>query len=252
MKIGLILLFGFTALLYASVGFGGGSTYNALLVMSGADYRVIPIVALACNIVVVTANVMRYERAGLIPWKRIWPLLLASVPAAAVGGRLPISEDIFILLLAAALTLAGLRLLWPQREIDVTTERAASPLIMSVIGGGIGFCAGLVGIGGGIFLAPLLHILRWGRAKVIAASCSLFILVNSLSGLAGQVSKLSDAQILPMLQPYLPLIPAVLIGGLAGNYLGAFKLSDMWVKRLTGILILYVAVRLWLRVISGG
>lgn len=249
MKLALIVFFFITAMLYASVGFGGGSTYNALLVMAGADYRAVPIVALACNIVVVSGNVMRFGRAGHLDLSRCWPLMVLSVPAAWFGGRLPVSETIFVGLLAAALLFAGVRLIWTARADaqHVVAVRSYHPFILAVLGAGVGFYAGLVGIGGGIFLAPILYVLRWGRAKTIAATCSLFILVNSLSGLLGQASKLSERAMLDMVLPYVWLIPAVFFGGLIGSYLGALKLPEKWIKRLTAVLIVYVGLRLSLR-----
>lgn len=245
MKLSLAALFLLTAALYASVGFGGGSTYTALLVLFETDYRLIPIIALSCNILVVSGNCWRYGREGLIPWRRIVPLIALSVPAAWLGGRLAISEFVFIGLLWVALLLSGLRLIFARPVAETDAPPADLPLWASLgLGGGIGFYAGLVGIGGGIFLAPVLHMMRWGRARVIAAACSLFILVNSAAGIVGQVGKLSDLSLISEAVPYWPLLPAVLIGGFVGNYLGVFRLSDMWVKRLTGGLILAVALRL--------
>jgi len=234
----------------ASGLFGGGSTYNALLVMSGTDLLVMPLIALACNIIVVSGNVVRYWRAGILEFKRYWPLVILSVPMAWLGGSLPISQKLFIGLLAAALLFAGTRLLWSSFQSaasDPEGEKRMGNLPTALIGGGVGFYAGLVGIGGGIFLAPILHFARWGSAKAIAAACSFFILVNSLSGLAGQSSKLSGMGQLEAAYAYWPLLPAVFVGGLIGNYLGVFKLSEIWVKRLTAILILYVALRLTLK-----
>ncbi len=247
MKISLIILFFITAALYASVGFGGGSTYNALLVMAGTDLLIMPLIALACNIIVVSGNVFRYAQAGLLDFKRYWPLVILSVPMAWFGGSLPISPELFIGLLAIALLFAGLRLLWssfqPNNNHQPTPSRLGH-MPTALIGGGVGFYAGLVGIGGGIFLAPILHFARWGSTKAIAAACSFFILVNSIAGLAGQSSKLVNMGQIETALPYWPLLPAVFFGGLIGNYMGVFKLSEIWVKRLTAILILYVALRL--------
>lgn len=258
LKLGLILLFFLTALLYASVGFGGGSTYNAVLIMSGADRAVLPLVALACNIVVVSANVVRYWRANILTFERYIPLIILSVPMAWLGGSLPISQKLFIGLLAMALLFAGARLLWhslanptlanpkvPSTDFSIDDNRLGS-VPTALIGGGVGFYAGLVGIGGGIFLAPILYFARWGSAKAIAAACSFFILVNSASGMAGQYSKLSDQGQLEAAYAYWPLLPAVFLGGLIGNYLGVFKIPEVWIKRLTAILILYVALQLCL------
>ena len=251
MKLSLIVLFFITAALYASVGFGGGSTYNALLVMADTDMRVMPLIALACNIIVVSGNVVRYYRAKLLTFRRYIPLVILSIPMAWLGGSLPISQKLFIGLLAIALIFAGTRLLatsfGPSRGIAPVDAPNLGSVPTALIGGGVGFYAGLVGIGGGIFLAPILHFARWGSAKSIAAACSFFILVNSVAGLAGQSSKLIDLGQIQAAYDYWPLLPAVFFGGLIGNYMGVFKFSEIWVKRLTAILILYVALRLTLK-----
>lgn len=241
-------LFFITALLYASVGFGGGSTYTALLIVSGTDYRFVPVIALTCNILVVSGNVWRYGRQGLIDLSRIWPLVVLSIPAAWMGGRLMVSEILFIGLLWVALLIAGTRLLLARKPTQITNAPKTVPFpINAIVGGAIGFYSGLVGIGGGIFLAPALHFMRWGNAKQIAATCSLFILVNSVSGIWGQMTKLGDLALLGDVAAYWPVIPAVLIGGFIGNHFGVFKLSENILKRVTGGLILIVAVRLAFR-----
>lgn len=248
MKLALAATFFATALLYASVGFGGGSTYTALLVVTGTPYYLIPVIALTCNILVVSGNVWRYGREGLINISKIWPLIFLSVPAAWIGGRLNVSETVFIGLLWVALAVAGTRLLFtPSPQTSGTPIRNLPIWQTALIGGGIGFYSGLVGIGGGIFLAPVLHALKWDTSRNIAAKCSLFILVNSLSGLWGQMTKLGALDRYTEALPYWPVIPAVLIGGFIGNHWGVFKLSDTVLKRVTGILILIVAIRLALR-----
>ncbi|MGH1420627.1 MAG: sulfite exporter TauE/SafE family protein [Hyphomonas sp.] len=235
-----------TAILYAAVGFGGGSTYNALLVLNGTDYRILPSLALACNILVVTGGVIRFWRSGHISLKRLAPFLIASVPAALIGGRIPVSETVFIGLLGSALLLSGLRLAF-QPATALTTSQPytrANPALSLCVGGAIGFLSGLVGIGGGIFLAPILYITRWGSPRQIAAACSVFILANSISGLTGQVAKLSDMAVLSLARPYWSLLLCVLIGGQIGSWLASERLSPSIIKRLTAILILYVAARL--------
>lgn len=236
--------FALTAMLYASVGFGGGSTYTALLIATGTDYRLVPLIALACNIAVVSGNTWRYTRAKLVPWRRLLPLIVLSIPAAWLGGRLEISETVFIGLLWIALAIAGWRLVASKERQDSDAVRSTPVWMDAGIGAAIGFYSGLVGIGGGIFLAPILHTLKWGRAKTIAACCSVFILVNSIAGLSGQWTKLAGAEQLSNALVYWPLLPAVIIGGWVGNYVGVFKLSPNLVKRLTGGLILLVAARL--------
>lgn len=248
MPLYLIGLFFIVAAIYAAVGFGGGSTYNALLVLSGTDYRILPTIALACNIVVVSGGVWRFSREGLLDVKALAPFLFASVPAAWIGGRLPISEILFVGLLGGALLLSGLRLLL-QREFVLETHerRSISGWQSGVIGGAIGLLSGLVGIGGGIFLAPVLYSLRWNTPRKIAAACSLFILVNSVAGLSGQVMKLSDSEILSLAIPYWPLLPAVFLGGHIGSWMASKHFDPIILKRLTAALILYVAARLLLR-----
>ena len=236
-------LFFLTALLYASVGFGGGSTYTALLVLAGANYLIIPVVSLVCNILVVTGNSLRYARAGLISWGRVWPFMVLSVPMAWIGGRIEISKTIFIGLLALALLFAGLSLLFKPQEKTKTETQNSLPL-NALIGAGLGFLSGIVGIGGGIFLAPILHRIGWGKAKEIAALCSLFILVNSASGLTGQLIKLGGLAQLELTRPYWLLAPMVLIGGFIGNHMSVKIFSENIVRKMTAILVLFVARRL--------
>lgn len=243
MNFALVPLFFLTALLYAAVGFGGGSTYNALLVLYGVDYRILPTIALACNIIVVSGGVWRFSRAGQIQVARFWPFLITSIPAAWIGGRLPVEEIVFIGLLGFALLASGLRLLFMAQPKAITAYKD-SPLLPLAIGAGLGLLSGIVGIGGGIFLAPILYLIGWGTARQIAAACSLFILLNSISGLGGQITKLGDAALLTQILPFWPLLVAVLIGGQIGSWLGAGKLQAVWMKRMTAILILYVAARL--------
>ncbi|MCA8889597.1 MAG: sulfite exporter TauE/SafE family protein [Parvularculaceae bacterium] len=247
MPLFLIALFFITAALYASVGFGGGSTYNALLVLSGADYRILPAIALCCNIIVVAGGTYAFTQSGNLRLGRIAPFLITSIPAAWAGGRIPISETVFIGALGFSLLAAGLHLaLDRNRDLD-GGMKAAPAAIAWIVGGGIGFISGLVGIGGGIFLAPVLYLIRWGHPKEIAGACSVFILVNSISGLVGQLMKLGDGDALSMIGGYWMLFPAVLIGGQIGSRLANFGLSSLTIKRLTAILILYVSIRLLLR-----
>lgn len=242
----LALLFFLTALLYGAAGFGGGSTYTALLVLVGTDYRAIPILSLLCNILVVTVGTWRFARDGHLDVRRAWPLFILSVPAAWLGGRLAIGETVFVGLLAGSLLVAGLLMLW-QPYWERQTAAAPGPRwIEPVAGGALGFLAGVVGIGGGIFLAPLLYLLRWGPPKTIAATCAAFILVNSIAGIAGQASKGLAATGLAVADHW-ALFPAVLVGGLIGSSVGSSKLDPKLVRILTALLILYVAVRLAMR-----
>ena len=245
----LALAFFVTALLYSSVGFGGGSTYNALLALALADVSTVPVIALACNILVVAIGSWRFISGGHLDWRRFWPLSLLSIPAALLGGYLPVPAWLFVGLLALALAVSGLLMLWQplwRREAQPNTGEA-SRLADLVSGAALGLLAGITGIGGGIYLSPLLHLRRWADSKAIAGTCALFILVNSIAGLVGQLLKSGAAATTQVLQLNWPLFPAVALGGLIGSGLGSLRLSNHLLRILTALLILYVAVRLGLR-----
>ena len=248
---GLAILFALTAALYASVGFGGGSTYIALLALAELDYRALPVVALLCNIIVVTGGTIRFQSRGLIDWPRIWPILLLSVPAAWLGGRMVLAQDSFMLLLGLSLAAAGILLIIEPfikraRKHSGNGQWSGHLLFAPIIGTGIGFLSGMVGIGGGIFLAPILLLTRWSDSRRIAATASVFILVNSIAGLAGQLMKSGLSLGGETILAYWPLFLGVLLGGQIGSILASKALPEIWIRRLTALLILYVAVRiLW-------
>ena len=233
-----------TALLYASVGFGGGSTYSALLALAGVDYRSLPVISLDCNIVVVTAGTIRFGRAGEVPWRGALTVSLIAAPLAFLGGLTPIGKGTFLSLLGASLVCAALALLLPvAKEREVRRQPAwAMPLAAAPLG----YLAGLVGIGGGIFLAPLLHLTRWDGARRIAATASLFILINSISGLGGQLAKSGFARFGEALAGALPLLIAVVIGGQIGSWLALRFLPAQLIRGLTALLTGWVGLRLLL------
>ena len=239
-------LFLLTALVYGAAGFGGGSTYTALLALWKPDPAVIPVVSLSCNILVVTIGAWRFARAGHVDLQRIWPLFAASVPMAFVGGILPVPRAVFIGLLSLSLFVAGALLLRQPRAHAGLPPRAYKRWLEPLLGGALGLLAGIVGIGGGIYLAPVLHLLRWGPAHAIAGTSAVFILANSLSGLAGQLAK-SGSEAGAVLAAHWPLLPAVVIGGLAGSALGARRFEPHLLRVLTALLILFVAVQLAIR-----
>lgn len=240
----LALAFALTALLYASVGFGGGSTYAALLAISGLDYRLLPLVVLACNIVVVAGSTVRFAGAGVTPWRGALTLTALAAPAAFIGGLMPVDEELFMTMLGASLILTGVTLLIPvsDAQAEAPTRFAKA---MPFVAAPMGFVAGLVGIGGGIFLAPLLHLTRWRDARAIAATASLFILINSLFGLAGQLIKQGPGAFVGAIGYSLPLLIAVVIGGQVGSFMAVKVLPKKWVRWLTAVLVLVVGGRLF-------
>jgi len=239
----LSILFLVTAILYSSVGFGGGSTYLALLLISGIPYFIFPVIALSCNIIVVVGNSFNYIRAGNLNIRLLLPYLIGSVPLAYMGGSLPIDKIYFEVLLFIVLVLAGTSLLFNFKSYDDNKKSyKKTPILISLsIGSFLGFVSGVIGIGGGIFLSPVLFLLRAGKAKHIATTASLFILINSVSGIVGQLSK---NDIFVEMQNYWHLFLAVLIGGQIGNYLNLKIFSTSVLALLTSILILFVAFRM--------
>jgi len=242
----LLLVGGFflTALLYASVGFGGGSTYSALLALAGTDHRVLPLISLACNIVVVAGATVRFARAGVTPWKGALLLTALAAPAAFLGGLVPIEREAFLALLGASLVLTALTMLSPVGQ--KTGEGVQTKLVkaMPFAAAPIGFLAGLVGIGGGIFLAPLLHLTRWRGGREIAATASFFILVNSAFGLAGQLAKNGPAMFGGVMIESLPLLLAVVVGGQIGSLMAVRVFPVKWIRWLTSALVFVVGARL--------
>ena len=241
------LTFVVVAFLYASVGFGGGSSYTAILIESGLEYYLVPPLSLACNIVVVTGGVYHYARAGALDLRFALPLIVMSVPAAFLGGYLDIGKSVFLLVLGIALLVSGLLLILDRQwQAEKPPGGAPGGPFLAALGLFLGALAGITGIGGGIYLAPVLHFFRLAEARTVAATCSLFILVNSLAGLGGQVMKTGMEAAIIFETTFLVLPLAVLVGGQLGSRLGARWLPAAPIRRLTGIVVLIVALRvLW-------
>ena len=245
----LSILFFVTAILYSSVGFGGGSTYLALLLLWGMPYFIFPIIALFCNIVVVSGNCFNYIRAGNLNLKLLIPYLIGSVPLAFIGGAIPIEKKIFEILLFSVLTVAGFLLQFKFKSYkDNKKKYKKIPTIVSIIIGAIlGFISGVVGIGGGIFLSPILFLIRAGKPRHIVTAASLFILINSLSGIIGQLTK---NDIINQLTSYWLLFFIVFIGGQIGNLLNLKLFSTRTLALITGCLVIFVAFRMGFRIFS--
>ena len=243
----LAILFLTTAILYSSVGFGGGSTYLALLLIWGVPYFIFPVIALSCNIIVVSGNCFNYIRTGNLNLKLLLPYLIGSIPLAFIGGSLPIEKRLFEILLFLVLMAAGILLLINFKSYDDKEENYRKiPIPVSIlIGGVLGFISGIVGIGGGIFLSPILFLIRAARPKHIVTTASLFILINSVSGIIGQLTKNA---VLTELSNYWYLLVAVLIGGQVGNFLNLKIFPTRILALVTALLVLFVTVRMGFRI----
>jgi len=238
----LLISFFFIALIYSSVGFGGGTSYLALMGVMAVSFEVMRPAALICNIVVVTGGVFIFYKEKLIELKKIWPFIVASVPLAFLGGYYPIKEAAFFKILGVTLVLAAVSL-WFFEKIskqEESTVKSGNLGINLFLGASIGFLSGLVSIGGGIFLSPILHFLRWDHARKISALASIFILVNSISGLVGQISQSASIE----WKFIVPLLAAVLLGGQIGSRLGAVKFNPLYIRRITAALILVAGINI--------
>jgi len=240
----IILLFFTVAILYSSVGFGGGSSYLAILALTSIVFTQIRATALLCNIVVVSSNVLLFHQQKKIDWKKITPLVLLSIPLAFLGGKLKINQNFFFILLGFTLLFAAITM-WISKKTITSDEKntSSNALKNASFGGIIGFISGMVGIGGGIFLAPLLHLTNWDTPKKIAATASIFIFVNSIAGLLGQYSNpdfIIDWHLTAV------LLITVFIGGQIGSRMSSNYFTPIHLKKATAILIAFVSIKiLW-------
>ena len=245
----LIVAFFIIALIYASAGLAGGSAYLPLLVLGEVDDRLLPAIALICNMTVVSGSLVNFARFGHLNWRFVLPFALISMPFAWLGGQLAIERETFRLVLGIVLICAAVALFYTSMENGKWGDgngggRRIGRWIGLPVGSALGFLSGLTGIGGGVFLAPILHGFRVASPQVIAATCSIFIFVNSAAGFASQAMRLSDMGLLDRLHNYLPLFIAVLIGGLFGNFLNIAKLSTVGIRRITAIILVVAGARL--------
>lgn len=235
----LTLALGAAAALYSAVGHGGASAYIALMTLVGLGPAEVRPAALVLNIIVAGLGAVRYLRAGRFEWRVFWPFAVTAIPAAFLTGRIELAATLYRPLLAFALALAALRyLVWPQTDAAKET-RPPHLWIALAAGAALGALAGLTGIGGGVYLSPLLVYAGWSDAKRATGIAALFIVVNSLAGLAGRFSSLAS------LPPYLPwLVAAVVIGAFAGTSFSLAKLDKRGVLRALGVVLGIAAIAL--------
>jgi uncharacterized membrane protein YfcA len=244
----LSIFFLITSILYSSVGFGGGSTYLALMLIWEIPFYIIPILALCCNIIVVSGNSINYVRSGNLNLNLLVPYLVGSIPFAFFGASISISKELFEIILFIILFIAGILLLIKNKSYDNDQIKINSiPKAVSIfIGSVIGFVSGIVGIGGGIFLSPILFLMKAGYPRHIATAASLFILINSIFGVAGQLTK---NIVFEEFLNYWPLFACVLVGGQIGNLLNIKFLSNKTLTIITSMLVIFVSIRIGIRLI---
>ncbi len=226
------------ALLYSSVGHGGASGYLAVLAFAGLEKEQLSSTSLVLNLVVASLSAIAFARAKHLRWSLALPFLLGSLPFAFIGGRMKVSDTVYYILLGVVLVAAGLRMLIPMKGSS-DTKPPTIPVAVGA-GAGIGLFSGIVGVGGGIFLSPIAILLRWMTAKEASAVAAVFILGNSLAGLAGRVT----AHTLSLPTAVMPCIPCALAGGLVGSYIGAQKLDNRRLQSVLGVVLLVAAVKL--------
>ena len=234
----LALAFCIVAFLYSSVGLGGGSSYTALMAIIGVHYLLIPTISLTLNLIVTSIASINFLRGGHGRIRLLLPFLITSIPMAYIGGSLHFPKDIFFLLLMATLVLVALRVyVWDRPELRLNLTSSGKLAISLMTGGILGFIAGAVGIGGGIYLVPLIIVLGLGTEKEAAATGAIFIWLNSCAGLAARVGDFPDPVTI------LPLVLAVIIGGAAGSFLGANKYKPRTMQKfLGGVILIAIAI----------
>lgn len=235
LPLGLLLI----AVLYASVGHGGASGYIAVMALAGLPPETIRPTALMMNVLVAGIATVQFARAGHFRWAVLWPFAVAAVPFAWLGGRLPLDAGAFGMLVGGVLLASAARLFWRPKE--AATERPLRLVWALPVGAVLGLLSGLVGVGGGIFLTPLLLMAGWARTKVAAAVSAPFILLNSVAGLLGWWGQ---GQGWPAPELVAPLLMAALLGGSLGGWLGSRRLAPEGIKRALAVVLLVAGVKM--------
>lgn len=239
-----VLFFLLIALIYSSAGFGGGSLYLAVLAQSGLSVAIMRSVALGCNAAVTASSTFHFYRANAILWKKVWPLLATSVPLCVYTSSLGWEERTYFLALASALFLAAVAMLAQWFVKKEGYETSVLPYRwLPVVTAAIGALAGFTGIGGGVYLAPLLYLIRWAQPREIAATSALFIFINSVASI---VTMLATGTFL--FEPnMLWLLGAAILGAQIGARLAGKLFSQRMVHLVTVLLLIFAATRVWIK-----
>jgi uncharacterized membrane protein YfcA len=227
------------ALLYASVGHGGASGYLASMALLGISPAVMKPTALALNIIVAIIAVTKFYRVGAFSWKLFLPLAITAIPLAYLGGRLSLPVHFYKPLVGAVLLYAAWRSFDSAAAASMYEVRTASAPLLLMAGALLGFLAGLTGVGGGIFLSPLLLFMRWAPVKVISGVSAAFILVNSIAGIFGVMSANTS------FHPALPLwAVVVMVGGYTGAEYGSKRLGNPAIQKLLSVVLLIAGLKM--------
>jgi uncharacterized membrane protein YfcA len=230
------------AALYSSVGHAGASGYLAAMALFGLAPATMKPAALCLNILVATIATFRFWRAGCFHWPLFWPFAVASIPLAFVGGAITLPTTVYKQIVGLTLLYAAFRLFrftQAKAEAVATTTRNAPLALAMFLGGLIGLLSGLTGVGGGIFLSPLLLLMGWADTRRTAGVSAAFILVNSIAGLSGNLTNL---QTLPPALPYFAL--AAILGGVIGSEFGSRRLASMTIRRLLALVLVVAGVKM--------
>ena len=233
----IVLAIFLVAVLYSSVGHGGASGYLAVMAFLAVAPEVTRPTALVLNLFVASIGTVQFWRAGYFSWRLFWPFAIASIPMAFVGGMIHLPTDVYKIVLGAVLCLAAVRLAIKLKNDDEVKDPPVAACLL--IGAVIGLLSGMVGVGGGIFLTPILLLMRWAETRVAAGVSVLFILVNSASGLAGNYKQVS------VLPPDVWIwIAAAVVGGVVGSTLGSKKFDSITLRRILAVVLLFAGVKL--------
>ncbi|MBK7392123.1 MAG: sulfite exporter TauE/SafE family protein [Chloracidobacterium sp.] len=233
----IVLAIVIVAVMYSSVGHGGASGYLAVMAFLAVAPEVTRPTALVLNLFVASIGTYQFWRAGYFSWRIFWPFALTSIPFAFIGGMIHLPTQIYKMVLGVVLMLAALRLAWKLAPTDDIKE--PQMLLALAIGAVIGLLSGLVGVGGGIFLTPILLLMSWSETKTAAGVSAMFILVNSMAGLAGNYAQVS---VLP--SNVWIWIAAAVVGGLLGSTLGAKRFDSLTLRRVLAVVLLFAGVKL--------
>ncbi len=237
------LLIFLVAALYSSVGHGGASGYLAVMAIFSFAPKAMASTALVLNIVVSSIAFYNFSRAGHFDRRLILPILITSVPAAFIGGYLKLTDHTYEIILGITLlVVAAIMILYRKPSEEIPTDRVPSKFITSPIGLVVGLVSGMIGIGGGIFLSPILVLARWATVKRAAATAATFIFFNSLAGLAGRWIN-SQLEFVSLA----PFFVAALLGGITGSFFGATKISNRILKTLLSLVLVFASYKLLIK-----